>query len=545
MTKREKGYTIIFLLLLSSVLYSQERPNIIIVMADDMGYSDLGCYGSEIQTPNIDKLAFEGIRLTHFYNAVRCCPSRASLLTGLYPHQAGIGEMVKDKGLPGYRGFINRNAVTLAEILSLDGYHTIISGKWHVGKHEDALPMKRGFHKQYGSSNSTRHYFGVTSRSDLIIDGSPIEIQGEWIEAGKIKYKLLKNEDGSQWYATDAYTDHAIQFIKELREEDKKKPFFLYLAYTAPHWPLHAFEQDVKKYEGKYMVGWDSIRRYRYKKLIELGIIEEKWILSEPNELVKDWDKLDNQSKIYYDRMMAVYAAMIDRMDQNIGKLIESLKETDDEDNTIILFFSDNGGSHETMSKGKEGVPIGYADSYKGYEHSWANVSNTPFRWFKHWTHEGGSSSPFIAWYPKLIKAGQIDHQVAHIVDIMATACELSGINYPSEYNGNQIIPTEGLSMVPIFKGETRKGHEFLCWEHQGNRAVRKGDWKIVSLFNKQAPDGGNWELYNIKEDRSEMDNLAEKYPEKVKAMVQIYNDWSLRCNIVPYKELKKTSIKK
>jgi arylsulfatase A-like enzyme len=544
-------FTLIFIIALSLPAFNQnidnkpsdKKPNIIIIMADDMGYSDIGCYGSEIQTPNLDKLADEGVRLTHFYNAARCCPSRASLLTGLYPHQTGIGEMMRDEGLPGYRGFLNQSSVTLAEVLSEGGYHTMISGKWHLGKQENAWPMKRGFDKQYGSSVSTGHYFGVASNRDYVVEDSLMELPGEWITAGKIKYKLLKNDDGSQWYATDAYTDRAIGYIKELRDKDKEKPFFLYLPYSAPHWPLHAFEEDIQKYEGTYMAGWDSVREARYKRLIELGIIKDKWLLSKRNELSKDWDKLDEQSKKHYDRMMAVYAAMVDRMDQNIGRLIAALKESNDQDNTIILFFSDNGGSHEPSGKGKEGASIGSPDSYKGYEYSWANVSNTPFRWFKHWTHEGGNSSPFIAWYPKMIKAGEIDHQVAHISDIMATVCELSGTDYPTEYNGHQITPTEGLSMVPIFKGEIREEHEYLCWEHQGNRAVRKGDWKIVSRFKEL--DEGQWELYNIKEDRSEMNDLSEMYPEKIKAMEQLYKDWALRINVVPFKDLKKTRKKK
>ncbi len=516
------------------------KPNIIIIMADDMGYSDIGCFGAEIKTPHLDKLANEGMRLTQFYNAARCCPSRAALLTGLYPHQAGIGDMSFDYyGLPGYRGFLSRNSVTMAEVLSESGYHTMISGKWHAGHQEHAWPMKRGFDKQYASSNTTGHYFGVAEGRTYLIEDTIREPPGDWIQAGKARYKLLKNEDGSQWYATDAYTDRAIGYIRELRESDPDKPFFLYLPYTAPHWPLHAFEEDIQKYEGKYMKGWDSVRMNRYERLISMGMINPAWSLSEANEFTKDWESLDNQEKQYYDRLMAVYAAMIDRMDQNIGRLLSAITETGDIDNTVIMFLSDNGGCHEPVHRGKEGVPAGGPDSFDGYEYSWANASNTPFRWFKHWSHEGAISSPFIAWYPELIEPGQIDHQLAHIIDIMPTVCELTGTDYPDEYIGNKIIPVEGKSLVPILQGKQRKEHDFLCWEHEGNKAIRYGSLKLVSRFHYDVMEEGEWELYNLENDRTETENLAGEFPEEVEKLEKLYIEWAENCNVVPYKELR------
>lgn len=415
------------------------RPNIILILADDMGYSDIGCFGSEIETPNLDRLAKEGLRMTNMHNAARSCPSRASLLTGLYPHQAGVGDMLQNDQLPGYQNKLNRNCVTLAEVLSQAGYHCMISGKWHVGGESDAWPMKRGFHKQYLSNNTTGHYFGIAKGRDYLVEDTLREVPGEWIKAGRTEYKLLKNEDGSQWYKTDAITERAIKYIQELRRNDRQKPFFLYLAYTAPHWPLHAFEEDIRRYQGKYMEGWDQLREERYRSMIEMGIIHPDWNLSGRNPNAKDWNALPDSTKQYYDRLMAVYAAMIDRMDQNIGRLLASLEESGDKDNTLIIFLSDNGGCHEPVHRGLPGALSGTPDSFDGYEYSWANASNTPLSWFKHWTHEGGSSTPFIAWYPRLIKAGRMDHRLAHIIDIMPTFVEISGAIYPEIYNGNMI----------------------------------------------------------------------------------------------------------
>lgn len=514
------------------------RPNIILILADDMGYSDIGCFGSEIETPNLDRLAREGLRMTNMHNASRSCPSRASLLTGLYPHQAGVGDMLHNDELPGYQNKLNRNCVTLAEVLSQAGYHCMISGKWHVGGEPDAWPMKRGFHQQYLSSGTTGHYFGIAKGRDYLVEDTLREVPGEWIKAGTIDYKLIKNEDGSQWYKTDAITDRAISYIRNLRINDRQDPFFLYLAYTAPHWPLHAFEEDIQKYQGKYMEGWDTLREKRYRSMIEKGIIQPDWKLSERNPNTQDWNSLPDSTRQYYDRLMAVYAAMIDRMDQNIGRLLASLEESGDKENTLIIFLSDNGGCHEMVHRGLPGALPGTPDSFDGYEYSWANASNTPFSWFKHWTHEGGYSTPFIAWYPRLIKAGSMDDRPAHIIDIMPTFVEIGGATYPEIYNKNMIIPMEGKSLIPVFDGKPGQLHDILCWEHEGNRAVRKGDWKIVSRFDKKSRKELPWELYNMKTDRTETLDLAMKFPEKIAELEQIYRKWAERVDVVEYSKI-------
>lgn len=519
--------------------HENTRPNIVLIMADDMGYSDIGCFGSEIKTPNLDRLAAEGLIMTHLYNAARCCPSRASLLTGLYPHQAGVGDMLQNDDLPGYQKKLNNRSVTIAEVISADGYHCMISGKWHLGNDEEAWPMKRGFHRQYPSNGTTGHYFGIAKGRDLVVEDTLREPPGEWIKAGKMEYKLFKNEDGSQWYFTDAITDRAVMYINELRNAGSQKPFFLYLPFTAPHWPLHAFEEDIQKYQGKYLGGWDSLRHERYNRMTELGIISSDWKLSERNPLARDWNQFDDNTKHSYDRMMAVYAAMIDRMDQNIGKLIAALDKTGDINNTLILFLSDNGGCHEPIHRGKPGALPGTPDSYDGYEYSWANASNTPFQWFKHWTHEGGSSTPFIAWYPKMIEAGRMDHQVAHIIDIMPTLTELTGAKYPETYKGNKIIPMEGKSLLPLFRHSSAKiEHEALFWEHEGNRAVRKGDWKLVSRFDNQKQTELPWELYNLKTDRSETIDLFQTNQDVAQDMEKLFINWAKRVNVISYTEL-------
>lgn len=517
---------------------TEKAPNIVLILADDMGYSDIGCFGSEIITPNLDRLAAQGLKMTQFYNAARCCPSRASLLTGLYPHQTGVGDMLQNDQLPGYQNKLNHNCITLAELLGSAGYRCMISGKWHVGKEEDAWPMKRGFDRQYASDNTTGHYFGIAKGRKLVVEDTLREPEGEWIKAGQSTYKLFKNPDGSQWYATDAYTDCAIKYINELRASDPKKPFFLYLPYTAPHWPLHAFEEDIKKYEGKYLVGWDKIRQSRYERMLQMGIVSAEWKLSERNPNSKNWNALNEVEKKYYDRLMATYAAMIDRMDQNIGKLLSALEKSGDINNTLIIFFSDNGGCHESPHNGLEGALPGTPDSFDGYEYSWANASNTPFSWFKHWAHEGGSSTPFIAWFPRLIKPARMNSDVAHVIDIMPTFAEISGAKYPESYHNNPILPMEGKSLMPLFRGEPFESHQILGWEHEGNRAIRNGDWKLVSRYDYQKRAEFPWELYNIKTDRSETNDQSAQMPRKMEELKKLYFEWAKRVNVIPYREL-------
>ena len=503
-------------------------PNILLILADDMGYSDIGCYGSEIKTPNLDMLASQGVRFTQFYNASRCCPTRASLLTGLYQHQAGVGDMVSDLGYPSYQGYLNNRCATLAEALKLNGYNTYMSGKWHVGAKPEVHPLKRGFDR----------YFGL-------IDGG-----GSYFQ--RISYR--NNQQAPRWmldesdfdppaggfYMTDAISDHAILFLND--ESGKNQPFFLYLAFTAPHWPLHALPEDIAKYRGKYMKGWDMLREERYQRMVKMGIIDASTKLSARDENSPDWETLTQDEKEMWDLRMAVYAAMIDRMDQGIGRVIDKLKIMGELDNTLIIFLSDNGGCHEAVKNqgnfirttGETGSP----DSFDAYEIPWANASNTPFRMFKHWVHEGGIATPLIAYYPEKATGGKISRQPGHIIDIMPTLVEVAGGNYPETFNGNKIQPMEGISLIPALKGKSLKRENPLFWEHEGNRAMRSGDWKLVSVYDNKAKKFKTWELYNLKADHSELTDLSDKYPERTKQMIDQYNKWADRVGVVPKETL-------
>jgi arylsulfatase A-like enzyme len=499
---------------------SGSRPNIILIMADDMGFSDIGCYGSEIRTPNIDRLAAEGLRFKQFYNAARCCPTRASLLTGLYPHQAGMGGMVNiggvDNGAPGpYQGYLNDNCVTLAEVLKSTGYTTLMSGKWHVGEAHPHWPTDRGFDRYFGLISGGANYFdisktkaeGVTRK--MVLDGEP------WTPP----------DDG--FYMTDAFSDHAVEFLDGEGRGDN--PFFMYVAYTAPHWPLHALEDDIERYRGTYRAGWESLRDARYRRLVELDIIDEEWPLSPLDDEAARWE--DVQDKELMDNKMAIYAAQIDRMDQGIGRILDTLRDIGKEENTIVLFLSDNGGCHEGDALGfdyrNNGLRPGGEDSYMSYGRSWANASNTPFRMFKHWVHEGGIATPLVARWPEGIRGhGGLTDDVGHIVDVMATCCDLAGAEYPTEFGGHGIIPLEGKSLVPVLEGGDRTGHDALFWEHDHNKAVRNGKWKLVSKENE------TWELYDLEADRSELNDVSGAYPSVAADMKELYRAWAEKCGV-------------
>jgi len=481
------------------------RPNIVIIMADDMGFSDIGCYGSEIATPNLDRLAKDGLRFTQFYNGARCCPTRAALLTGLYAHQAGVGHMVGDEHIPGYRGFLNDRCVTIAEVLREAGYRTLMVGKWHVGDRRPHWPTDRGFDRYFGLVNGGSNYWKLDAGRVMAKDDQPYTPQG----------------DG--FYMTDAFTDAAVRFLDEQRGSDK--PFFLYLAYTAPHWPLHAWPEDIAKYKGKYMAGWDALREQRHRRMIEMGIVDARWPLSPRDPTSPAWDDVKDQAAA--DLKMAVYAAQIDRLDRDIGMVLARLRDIGAADNALVLFLADNGGCAEEINRGEPGVPPGPKESFLSYGLPWANASNTPFRRFKHWVHEGGIATPLIAYWPNRIRnAGTITHQPGHIIDLMATCVDLAGAKYPATYKGREILPMEGRSLRPILEGKTREPHPAIFWEHEGNRAVRQGKWKLVSLGR------GEWELYDLEADRTELNNLASQQPDRVKEMAAMYDRWAERCNV-------------
>ncbi|MGE3733038.1 MAG: arylsulfatase [Blastocatellales bacterium] len=522
-----------------------------------MGWSDIGCYGGEINTPNLDGLAANGLRFTQFYNNARCCPTRASLLTGLYSHQAGIGHMMEDRGQDGYRGDLNRNSITIAEALKPAGYSTYAVGKWHVtpGQSREKLtqthnwPLQRGFDRYYGTIHGAGSFYDPSA---LVRDNNLITVAND------------KEYQPQQYYYTNAISDHAARFI---RENKKGRPFFMYVAYTAAHWPMHALEKDVAKYSGKYDQGYGLIRQARYEKAKRLGLLDPRWQMSEQ---AMDWDKVE--IKPWEARGMEVYAAMIDGMDQGIGRIIAELKKQGQFDNTLIFFLQDNGGCAELQGRaptqrnpyklrpekpvyapmGKDDQQYGSApqqtrdgravmmgqgampgpdDTYIAYGKGWANVSNTPFREYKHWTHEGGISTPLIVHWPKGIPESQHNKLVqspGHLIDLMATAVDLSGAKYPTEINGQKIHPMEGVSLRSVFTGKSLQRPQPIFWEHEGNRAVRSGKWKIV------AKEKQPWELYDIETDRTELNDLATKYPDRVKEMSAQWEAWARRANVLP-----------
>ncbi len=497
---------------------TKQRPNIIYIMADDMGYSDIGCYGSEIKTPNIDQLASNGVKLRSFYNNARCCPTRASLLTGQYPHTVGMGLMVtmpNAKIQPGsYQGFLDDRYPTIAEELKKVGYSTYMTGKWHVGERQEHWPLKRGFD----------HYFGLISGASSYYEIIPQEI-------GK-RHVLLDNTDfqipNDGFYMTNAFTDHAIQFLNNHKIERAKTPFFLYMAYTAPHFPIHAFEEDIAKYENLYKQGWDITRAKRYQKQAKLGLTDARYQLTERPADITDWSS--EKDKKTWVRKMAVYAAMIDRMDQNIGKLISTLKKNGQYENTLIVFLSDNGGCAENVSNrnfNDTTKNIGERGSYVAYDYPWANLSNTPFKKYKHFMHEGGMITPFIVQWPAGIKPTKgYSSQIGHVIDLLPTALQLAGVTPKN-------LPGESLSYLWNGKKAAPKTY---CWEHEGNQAIRKGDWKLVKDL-----EDPTWELYNLSIDPTETNDLAKIESARSKAMLIEYSAWAKNVGVQPIKKNNKS----
>jgi arylsulfatase len=533
---------------------STRRPNIVLIMADDMGYSDIGCYGGEIETPTLDSLAAGGLRFTQFYNTGRCCPTRAALLTGLYSHQAGVGWMMTDRGHDGYRGDLNNRCVTIAEALLPAGYSTYMSGKWHVTPHvqpngkKHNWPLQRGFDHFYGTIHGAGSFYDPNS---LTRDNQQVS------PAADPEYKP------EQYYYTDAISDHAVRFIKEHEAATPDKPFFIYVAYTAAHWPMHALEKDIAKYRGEYDSGYGTIREARWQRMQKMGLIDSKWKMTEQAE---DWQRVSNRE--WELRCMEVYAAMVDNMDQGIGRIVQTLKKTDDFDNTLILFLQDNGGCAEGLGRRprngltarpdkptltvmkpgelqkqmippqtRDGYPIvmgpgvmpGPDGTYIAYGRGWANVSNTPFREYKHWVHEGGIATPLIAHWPAKIKRhGAFENQPGHLVDLMATCVDLAKADYPEKVGENEIKPMEGTSLAPAFVGESLSRKHPIFWEHEGNRAIRDGKWKLVAKENLP------WELYDMAADRTEQNDLMKERPELAKQLEAKWDVWAARANVLP-----------
>lgn len=518
----------------------RRRPNIILVLVDDMGYADLGLMGSEIRTPNIDALARGGTLFSAMYNCARCCPTRAALLTGLYPHKAGIGHMGANLGTPAYQGFLRNDAATIAELMRAGGYRTLMSGKWHVGGDfwarltdtwrvgdvDRPTPRQRGFDRFYGIIDGVTHFF---SPHYIMEDDSRVEVSP------------------TDFYFTDAITDKAEAMVEESVALDQ--PFFLYLAHAAPHWPLHAHEEDIARYDGVYARGWDALRTARHEEMLSRGVLQHKWAISARDEAAPAWN--DVREKDWEASRMAVYAAMVDRMDQSIGRMVATLKRLGQYENTLILFLSDNGGCAEFMAEdgwakfmpdihndgrriemgNRPSLRPGGPLTYMSYDLPWANVSNAPFRLFKHWVHEGGISTPMIAHWPERIARPSIVHAPCHVVDLLPTILEAAGVAYPDEFGGEAIQRLDGESLLSAIEGRDWQRQQPIYWEHEGNCAVRVGDFKLVRKFNQP------WELYNMESDRTELHDLAGRNEPLTKRLVREYEGWAEKAGVMDWNE--------
>jgi len=484
---------------------NRRRPNIVIIIGDDIGYSDFGCYGGEIETPNIDRIAAQGVRFTQFHTESMCAPTRATLLTGQYY----------------IRGYASGRNVTIAEALSSAGYRSCAVGKWHNAG-EPVLnrkaPLERGFDNFFGTPQGCGSFFAPLTLSR---DGKPAE--DEW----------KNNED---FYYTDAISDNAVQYIKQT---PKETPLFLYTAYTAAHWPLHARAEDIEKQKGRYAMGWDELRRRRLARMKKLGVVAPDTTLSPRNPNVPAW--ADEKNKQWQQRRMEVYAAQIARMDEGIGRILEALEQSGRLENTLIMVLVDNGGCHVEYGQSRTGVflnketrdgrPIrkgnlpdvmpGGEDTWQSYGYGWANASNTPLRMFKQYDHEGGIRVPFIVRWPGVARGkGRITDQLCHVMDILPTVLEAADVRYPGTYQGRQIDPADGKSMVSILKGRKRKGHDAMFWKYAHGCAVRRGKWKLVKMDKKP------WELYDMEADPIELVDLAGKHPEEVAQLEALWNKW-------------------
>lgn len=503
------------------------RPNIVVILADDLGYSDFGCFGSEISTPNIDKLAKSGVALTQFYNQSRCCPTRAALLTGRYQHQVGIGEMIDDYAAaarrvahsPAYQDHLSTNSPTMAELLRTAGYQTLMAGKWHLGKRPEEWPVRRGFDHSFVQIDGAMNYFGGDSG-----DGPRANMASD-------DQVFVPPHDG--FYSTDAFADHAIQFVDAAAKDPQGRPFFLYLAFNASHWPLQAPEAEIEMYHGTYDYGWQAIREQRLAKMKKLGVVPADQPMAPMDRgNVKPWNQLTDAQRQEWARRMEVYAAQTEHMDREIGRLMDELGKLGVADNTLVICLSDNGGAAEDPNAGDHSVPIGDRDSFRGYARPWATVSNTPWRLHKTNAYEGGISTALIANWPAGIPAknhGTFVREPADVIDLLPTFLELAGAQYPAT-NGATF---EGKSITGMLEGAPGDPHRVFCWEHEGNRAIRDGQWKLVAL-----PSNPNWELYNIDTDRVEAHDLAGSHPDIVAKLSQEYDAWAKRCGVIPFSEI-------
>jgi arylsulfatase len=517
------------------------KPNVVLILNDDMGFSDIGCYGGEVETPHLDRLAANGLRFSQFYNTARCSPSRASMLTGLHPHQTGVGILTYDSGPEGYAGNLNQRCVTIAQALKTSGYRTYMSGKWHVAssltKPTDTWPLQRGFDEFFGTIIGAGSFYDPNT-----------------LTRGNANAEHEARAEG--FFYTDAISDQAVAYIDQHASTHGDKPFFEYVAYTAPHWPLHAHEADIAKYKGRFDAGWDALREARLEKLVASGILKDAWKLTERDPSQPPWSEAqaDEQFRAWTLRCMEVYAAQIDRMDQGIGRIIAALERTGQLDNTVVIFLADNGACAEDIPEGvtidelvnklmiardttRTGEPVhfgndtgrmpGPENTYQSYGTAWANLSNTPFRLYKHWIHEGGIATPLIVHWPAGISdKGGIRHAPGYLPDVMATVLEITSTPYPASFEGRAIDPLEGRSLMPVF-GRDGGARPPMFWEHEGNAAVRIGQWKLVKRYPL------DWELYDLEADRTELNDLAAQHPARVAGMAAQYDVWAARCGVI------------
>ena len=499
---------------------ADQRPNVLLILCDDLGYSDIGCYGGEIQTPNLDRLAEDGMRFTQFYNCAVCVTTRSALLTGLYPRQAK-------------KPRLRTNMITLGEAMRRAGYATSLTGKWHLGSEPPLRPIDRGFDEYYGVLDGCCNFFNPATPDPVFYNG------GRHRPFAHNDERITKFPEG--YYTTDAFSEHAASTIKRFAQGDK--PFFAHLCYTAPHFPLHAFEEDIERYRGKYSDGYLAMRERRHKRQAESGLFPSLPKLSAEEDKkgdyrydydVPNWKELPVAEREREEARMETYAAMVERMDGGIGRVLASLDEAGVADNTVVIFLSDNGGcaSWPASRPGQEAgflkynndIPVGDGRGYEFVGKGWGWAQNAPFRQFKTWCYEGGIATPMIVRWPGKVVRDPITHQVGHIIDFMPTLLELAESKYPREFNGHEILPVEGKSLLPVFRGQKRDGHESLSWELFGNRAIRQGDWKLVWGASEKT-----WELYDLKADRSETNNLAAKLPERVTTMARDWEAWQER----------------